>query len=145
MHINPEQKEAVIEMIHSYVQFVGLKLTDAYDALKQSWTWRIGSATIHVYIETMISGGYSRDYLRIFSPLMQIPTTNELAFYRHLLEANDSSLGVKLSLLNDWVFATYERDIRGMDYDELATCISDLEWWADKLDDELKAKFPNAY
>lgn len=145
MHINPEQKEIVIEMIHSYVQSVGLKLTDAYDALKQSWTWRIGSATIHVYIETMISGGYSRDYLRIFSPLMQIPSTNELAFYRHLLEANDSSLGVKLSLLNDWVFATYERDIVGMDYDELAICISDLEWWADKLDDELKAKFPNGY
>jgi hypothetical protein len=26
-----------------------------------------------------------------------------------------------------------------MDYQELATCISDLEWWADKLDDELKS------
>jgi hypothetical protein len=37
------------------------------------------------------------------------------------------------------VYATYERDINGMDFSELSTCISDLEWWADKLDDELKS------
>ncbi|TAE72192.1 MAG: hypothetical protein EAZ85_09810 [Bacteroidetes bacterium] len=147
MDTNLKHKENVIEMIHSYVQSVGLKLTDAYDATKQSWTWRIGSATIHVYIETMSSGSYSRDYLRIFSPLMQIPVGNEVVFYRYLLELNDSSLGVKLTIMPDsnWVYATYERDIKGMDYDELATCISDLEWSADKLDDELKAMFPNIY
>ncbi len=148
MELNPKQKEDVIEMIHSYVQSVGLKLTDAYNALKQSWTWRIGSATIHVYIETRVSGGgYSRDYLRIFSPLIQTPVGNELSFFRYLLESNDSNLGVKLSIMpnSNWVFATYERDIKGMDYDELSTCIADLEWWADKLDGELQSMFPNMY
>jgi hypothetical protein len=30
-----------------------------------------------------------------------------------------------------------------MDFHELSTCIADLEWWADKLDDELKNEFPN--
>jgi hypothetical protein len=147
METNEKQKEAVTEMIHNYVQSVGSKLTDAYDPVKQSWTWRIGSVTIHVYIETMVSGGHSRDYLRIFSPLTQITAGNEMQFYRHLLELNDSCLGVKLTVMpnSNWVYATYERDIRGMDYDELSTCISDLEWWADKLDDELKALFPSAY
>jgi hypothetical protein len=28
-----------------------------------------------------------------------------------------------------------------MDYGELATCIADLEWWADKLDDELRSPY----
>jgi hypothetical protein len=53
---------------------------------------------------------------------------------------NDVNLGVKLTLSKESnkVYATYERDILGMDYGELATCIADLEWWADKLDDELK-------
>ena len=41
----------------------------------------------------------------------------------------------------DQVFATFERDIRGIDYEEVATFISDLEWWADELDDELAREF----
>ncbi len=39
------------------------------------------------------------------------------------------------------VFATYEWDISGIDYEGLKTCIMDLEWWADELDDELQQKF----
>jgi hypothetical protein len=42
---------------------------------------------------------------------------------------------------SDQVYATFERDINGIDFDELATIIADLEWWADKLDDELAAEF----
>ncbi|GAB4395248.1 MAG: hypothetical protein OHK0053_01380 [Microscillaceae bacterium] len=139
------QKEQVTEMIHRYVEEVGLKREEAYDAEKKSWHWRIGSARIQVYIETLqFSGGHFREYLRVFSPLLQIPAGQELVFYRHLLELNDSKLGVKLTIMpnSDWVYATYERDILGMDYEELRTCIADLEWWADKLDDELKTQFP---
>lgn len=142
------QKKAVTEMIHEYAKSVGLDLNQTYNAEKGSWSWRIGSASIQVYIENVsFSNGHSRDYLRIFSPLMHIPTNDLLSFYRHLLELNDSSLGVKLTIMpgSSLIFATYERDIRGMDYQELSTCISDLEWWADKLDDELKNQFPNLY
>ncbi|GAB2649661.1 hypothetical protein GCM10027035_49520 [Emticicia sediminis] len=35
------------------------------------------------------------------------------------------------------------RDIKGMSYNELSTCIGDLEFWADKLDDELKSQLPD--
>ncbi len=76
---------------------------------------------------------------------MEIPTTNLLSFYRHLLELNDLRLGVKLCIMpnSQKAFATYERDIRGMDYQELTTCIIDMELWADELDDQLKGHFPN--
>ena len=140
-------KEKVTEMVHQYVESVGLTKDQTYNEEKKSWHWVIGSARIQVYIETInFSSGSHRDYLRIFSPLMQVPKGNELPFYRHLLELNDSKLGVKLTVMpnSDWVYATYERDIRGIDYHELATCIADLEWWADKLDDELKEQFPSA-
>ena len=44
----------------------------------------------------------------------------------------------------DKIYATYERDIQGIDYKidykEVKTCIADLEWWADELDDLLKEK-----
>lgn len=138
------QKERVYEMINQYVKSINLDLKDSFNEEKQSWNWRTGSARIQVYIQTVpLQSGSSREYLRIFSPLLQVPQKNELAFYRHLLELNDTKLGVKLSVMpnSNWVYATYERDIRGIDYHELATCIADLEWWADKLDDELKAQF----
>jgi hypothetical protein len=41
---------------------------------------------------------------------------------------------------NDKIYATYERDIQGIDYKEVKTCIADLEWWADELDELLKEK-----
>lgn len=138
------QRDKVTEMVHQYIESVGLTKGQTYNEEKKSWNWVIGSARIQVFIHTInFSSGSSRDYLRIFSPLMQIPTGNKEDYYRHLLELNDSKLGVKLTIMpnSDWVYATYERDIRGMDYHELSTCIADLEWWADKLDDELKEQF----
>lgn len=141
-----EQHRRVVEMIHCYAESVGLSREQTYNAERKNWRWKNGSANIEVLIDKLnFSNGSRRDYLRVFSPLMTIPANNLLAFYRHLLELNDSKLGVKLTIMpnSQMVYATYERDIKGMDYSELSTCIADLEYWADKLDDELKAQFPN--
>jgi hypothetical protein len=140
------QKQAVSDMVHKYIESVELTRTQVFNEAKNVWTWKKGSATIQVYIETInFSNGNFREYLRIFSPLLEIPANQvgNASFYRHLLEINDGNLGVKLTIMpnSNWVYATYERDIRGIDYDEVVTCIYDLEYWADKLDDELKAKF----
>ena len=141
-----EQKINVIDMINRYAESVGLSREQVYKPEKGSWNWKMGSAQIKIYIETIVfNNGTIREYLRIFSPLMEVPQSDQTRFYRHLLELNDGNLGVKLTIIpnSTWVYATYERDIRGMDYDEVATCIYDLELWADKLDDELKNKFGN--
>lgn len=76
---------------------------------------------------------------------MKVPAKEEFTFYRHLLELNYSKLGLKLATRpkSEFVYAVSERDIRGMDFNELDTCIKDLEWWADKLDDELQEQFPH--
>jgi hypothetical protein len=138
-------KEAVADMIHRYVESVNLTREQTFNEAKGVWNWKIGSANIQVYIETInFSNGNFREYLRIFSPLLEIPANQiaNVSFYRYLLELNDSNLGVKLTIMpnTNWIYATYERDIRGIDEEEVRTCIYDLEFWADKLDDELKAK-----
>ena len=141
-----EQYNRVTNMIQCYVESVGLTRENTYNDQNKNWLWKKGSASIEVFIYTiMFPSGGRRDYLRICSPLMKIPANNLLNFYRHLLELNDIRLGVKLGIMpnTNTVFATYERDIRGMDFQELTTCISDLEGWADELDDQLKAKFPD--
>lgn len=140
------QIEKATQMIHQYIESIGLTQEQVYNADKKSWRWLRGSANVEVFIQTItFQNGTTRDYLRIFSPLMKLPVNDLLAFYRHLLQLNDTNLGVKISIMpgSQWVYATYERDLRGMDYHELATCIADMEYWADSLDDELKTAFPD--
>lgn len=133
----------VESMIDSYVEEIGLTKEQTFNPEKRAWYWVKGSARIEVFIQEIKFENHSRFYLRIFSPVIKVPTTNLINFYQRLLELNDSKLGVKLTLMpgSDQVYATFERDIKGIDYDELATCIADLEWWADELDDELAREF----
>jgi hypothetical protein len=82
--------------------------------------------------------------LRIFSPLLQLPPYNREQAYRYLLELSHGSLCVKMTMRegSDFVFAAFERDIVGMDYIEFFNMVSDMEWWADELDDRLQKMFP---
>ncbi|GIV40622.1 MAG: hypothetical protein KatS3mg033_2422 [Thermonema sp.] len=137
--------QRVHDMIRQFVASVGLDPGKAFNPEKQAWFWVRGSARIEVFVQGVpLSNGDTRYFLRLFSPIAKVPNYREKEFYRHLLELNDSRLGVKLTVMpnSDQVYATYERDIQGLDYDELVTCIADLEWWADTLDDQLMAAFP---
>lgn len=127
-------------MIQKYVESAGLTIEGTFNAEENIWRWRKGSAEIEVYIT---DGGNDRFYLVVISAIMEVPSDQEHEFYRHLLELNRNKLGVKFGIVpeTNWVCAINERDVEGIDYNELATCISDLEWWADELDDELKAEF----
>lgn len=137
------QKADVEAMIDAYVKEIGLTKEQTYNIEKKAWYWVKGSARIEVFIQEINFETHSRFYLRIFSPIIKVPENNQANFYKKLLEINDSKLGVKLTLLpgSSQVYATFERDIKGIDYEELATCIADLEWWADELDDELAVEF----
>ncbi len=139
--------ELVQTMIEKYVESVGLSREETYNEEKNFWHWKHGSANIEVFVQSVKVGNeQTREYLRIFSYLAEIPQLNLNSREKYLiklLEMNDRNLGVKLTLMEgtNRIYATYERDIMGMDFGELATCIADLEWWADKLDDELKSVF----
>ncbi|GIV40623.1 MAG: hypothetical protein KatS3mg033_2423 [Thermonema sp.] len=131
-------------MIEKFAQSVGVDPKKAFDPEKKAWYFQRGSARIEVFVQGIpLSNGEMRYFLRIFSPIMKIPAGRECEVYKHLLELNDQSLGVKLTLMpnSNQVYATYERDIQGLDDEELATCMLDLGWWADKLDDQLQITF----
>ena len=132
-------------MIRLYLEASGLTEEETYDPERNFWQWKHGSATIEVFVQSVnVGDDQTREYLRIFSYLADIPAISKKGreeYMLHLLEMNDKNLGVKLTVMKgtNKVYATYERDIVGMDYSELSTCIADLEWWADKLDDDLKS------
>jgi hypothetical protein len=136
-------REEVEAMIDKFIAEIGLKKESTYNPQRRAWYWTKGSAKVEVFIHEIKFETHSRFYLRIFSPIIKVPTSNVQEFYRRLLEMNDSKLGVKLSILagSEQVYATFERDIQGIDYEELKVCIYDLEWWADLLDDELAQQY----
>jgi hypothetical protein len=138
-------REEAEAMVDKFIAEIGLTKESTYNPQRKAWYWTKGSAKLEVFIHEIKFETHSRFYLRIFSPIIKVPTTNTLEFYRNLLEMNDSKLGVKLSIMagSDQVYATFERDIQGIDYEELKVCVYDLEWWADLLDDELGKKFGN--
>lgn len=139
--------QKVVEMVHCYAEAAGLDRDTAYNIEKKNWMWRRGTVHIEVVVHRLtFENGTKRDFLRIFSPIMEVPSTSHLlGFYRRLLELNDEKLGIKFSLVpnSPKVWASFERDIKGIDFGELNTFISDFEFWADTLDDLLKTQFPN--
>jgi len=140
MSVSKEQAE---QMVDKYVKEIGLSKENTYDAQKKAWYWVKGAARIEVFIQEIKFDSHSRFYLRVFSPITSIPEQNKMEFFQYLLEMNDSKLGVKMSLFpgTDQIYACYERDIKGMEYEELATCIGDVEWWSNQIKVELHKKY----
>ncbi len=137
-------KSEVYHMLDRFVEEIGLTKDLTFDPERNAYYWKRGSATLEVFVDDVPVGNNEiRSFLRVFSFLGNSPKTNLEDFYKYLLELNNTYLGVKLTLSpeSQKVFATYEWDISGIDYEGLKTCIMDLEWWADELDDELQQKF----
>ncbi|MFN3604757.1 MAG: YbjN domain-containing protein [Leptonema sp. (in: bacteria)] len=136
-------KNQVYKMIDKLMEEFGLGKKDVYDEEYKTYRWRRGSASIEVFVQDVPVSSGTRTFLRVFSYLGKVPRFKDLELYKKLLEMNDSYLGVKLTLMPDsnQIYATYERDINGIEYEELKTCINDLEYWADLLDDELNKQF----
>lgn len=140
---------ATIDEVHGYIrQFisnVGVDPATCYNDQNKAYYLTKGSASIEIFVSSHPQpNGSSRNFLRIFSPIMQVPPENREHFYRRLLELNDQSLGVKFTIHSsaDKVYTTFERDIEGLDAAETSTCISDLGLWSDYLDDILRTEFP---
>ncbi len=141
---NPEV-ERVEGMIKQYLQQIKVNPDECYNQQNNAWYWFRGTAKIEIFVsESRVSDIDIRYYLRIYSAVFKVPQNNQSAFYRRLLDLNDTSLGMKFSTFNDFVYATTERNIDGMDYKEMTSLIYNLELWADIYDDQLKKEFPDS-
>lgn len=137
------EKSEAKELINHYVRENGLSVDDIYDEERGSWFWTRGDVKIQAMLQTVGEDDEQRNYLRVFSPLVKLPSASVTAFYRKLLELNDVSLGVKLTIEEggNQVYATYERDLEGIDYNEIVKIISDLELWSEDLTGQLVEQF----
>lgn len=140
--------QEVLDYVKQFITSVGVDPATCWNEQNKAYYVYKGSAKLEVFVSNHPNqDGTSRNFLRIFSGLMKVPANADAKFYRRCMEISDQSLGVKLTVVpnaqpdNDWVYATYERDINGLDYNETVTCMSDMGLWADWLDDQLKTEF----
>ena len=143
--VTPQQ---VLDYVKQFIQSVGVDPATCWNEQNKAYYIYKGSAKLEIFVSSHTNtDGSVRNFLRIFSGIIKVPDTNKEHFYRRMLEISDQSLGLKMTAVtnatpeNDWIYATYERDITGIDYDEVVTCLSDMGLWADYLDDQLKAEF----
>ena len=125
-------------MIEDIVKSWNLNPQEIFDANLNVWRLVQGSAYFDIGIYNFQNGG---DYLVVSSPICKIPANNLLAFYRRLLEMNDTMLGVKFSVQGNQVWMLAQRECEGMDIGEAKRLIDNLRFFADEVDDELMNKF----
>ena len=72
---------------------------------------------------------------------MKIPSKNLLPFYRRLLETNYQLIGVSFFLKQDILYLSANRELKGLDPEELRLMEDRVSFNADKLDDLLIEEF----
>lgn len=125
------------KMIDDLLSSYGLDPEKCRHRPKTLWSAYRGSALIYTEIFKL----NNIDYIEVSCPVMNIPSRNLLPFYRKLLEINYQLMGVKFFVRDDLLYLSENRELKGLDKDELAAMQNRVSFHADKLDDEMISEF----
>ncbi len=101
------------------------------------WSAYRGSALVYIDIFKL----EDINYIEISCPIMLLPSRNLLVFYKKLLELNYQLMGVKFFVRDQWVYLAENRELKGLDSDELKGMIERVSYHADRLDEGLIEEF----
>lgn len=102
--------------------------------------WSIGKGSVEVYV--LLSGDANARSLRVFAPILTVPSDNVLALYRRLLELNGEGLsGCSFGLRGNKVVLGIERDAQDLERGVVRDLILFVAHYADHFDDELVRRF----
>ncbi|PZR21068.1 MAG: hypothetical protein DI535_28970 [Citrobacter freundii] len=136
-----------VDLVKGYIRQLcadlGVDANSIYNEKTGAWYFVQGSSTIEVFLTAQKNPQQEQQvFIRCMAPLCAIPRDfpKQFLLYKTALAINATYLGYKLSAdeTRGIVCAISERNIEGMDYAEMITLISDLGFWADKLDAFLK-------
>ncbi len=138
--------ERATTYIHRLCGEIGVTPESIYNPKTGAWYFSQGSCTIEVFLTTQKNlQRESQTFIRCMAALCDIPKTvpQQIALYKTAMGINATYLGFKISAdeQRGLICIIAERNISGMDYDEMVTLINDLSSWADKLDNFMKDEF----
>ncbi|MEI9807873.1 MAG: YbjN domain-containing protein [Bacteroidota bacterium] len=139
-------EERIKDYLHRLCGEMGIEEKKVYNAKTGAWYFAQGSSTIEVFLTTQKNLlQQPQTFIRCMAALCEIPgdVKKQFQLYKTALAINGSYLGYKISADEEkgLVCIIAERNISGMDYEEMITLISDLGHWADKLDNFLQEQF----
>ena len=132
-----------IDLVKEYIRRLcadlGVDADSIYNQRTGAWYFVQGGSTIEVFLTAQKNPQQEQQvFIRCMSPLCAIPRDlpKQFTLYKTALAINSTYLGYKLSAdeARGIVCAIAERNIEGMDYPAMITLISDLGFWAGKLD-----------
>jgi hypothetical protein len=131
--------EAYAGSVEQILAQIGIDPAQARMAINDGygWSFKRGSALIEIYVNQKETGGY----LQVLSPIIHLPMTGLLPFYRRLLEINLQLSNAALGVYLDTVFLFVERPLDGLDPQETDHIINNISAYADELDDKLVSEF----
>ena len=140
----PVQKEEVDiahyeKIVNDLLASFGLDPEKCRHRPKTLWSAYRGSALIYTEIFKLDN----IDYIEISCPIMLLPSRNLLPFYRRLLEINFQLMGIKFFVRDQWVYISENRELKGLDFEELKAMEERVSYHADRLDEVLIEEFKN--
>ena len=133
----------LVERVSLYIatlcESIGVNAEDIYHPSTNAWYFSNGSHTIEVFLSNQKAAGSESDtFLRCMAPLCAIPAepTRQFALFRLMLQVNGKYMGFKITADEDrgLLCIVTERNISGMDYEEMVSMIDHVAHWAGRLD-----------
>ena len=131
--------ERVSLYIHRLCESIGVSAEKIYHPATNAWYFASGNNTIEVFISNQkMSDDESDTFLRCMAPLCAIPSDimRQFALFRLVLQINAKYMGFKITADEErgLLCIVSERNVSGMDYEEMVTMIDYVGHWAGKLD-----------
>lgn len=130
------------EMVQSMLEEIGLSNDECYIPDGDYWELWKGSAKVYIsFFSLDHDDGEIEWYMDISSPIMKIPSSELLAFYRRLLEENGNRIALKFSIRDDDVWCEVTRELEGITFDEAFRNLVRVGEVADEVDDIFRDEF----
>lgn len=125
------------KMVNDLLTSFGLDPEKCRHRPKTLWSAYRGSVLIYTEIFKLDNV----DYIEISCPIMLLPSRNLLPFYRKLLEINFQLMGIKFFVRDQWVYIAENRELLGLNFEELKAMEERVSYHADRLDEQLIEEF----
>ncbi|CAK6689351.1 YbjN domain-containing protein [Synechococcus sp. BA-124 BA4] len=131
--------EQTITVVDEVLEALGLG--DTRDEAEEGVAWRfqVGSAQIEIGIHD--NEILDEPTIEICAPILTLPSTRVLAFYRRCLELNRLMVGCSIGVDNDIVVVAAERRLPGLDRAQFMEMLLNVASAADQFDNDLSQEF----
>ena len=130
----PAKAEDYIRLVENVIKrYSGLDPDGCYD--EEQHCWRFNKGSIEIYVSLLEIGG--EYYVNVAAPIMAVPESRREGLFERLLEENAQRIAVKFSVRDDAVWLEFNREMRGLGFDEAKRALVRVAEVADELDEVL--------